>query len=298
MPCDMPVVAWVVCDADVGRQTAEVAVSPAARLTTTPRRQDLFNMIGASRFLGSACAFGTKPRAQGRPLAVNARTGHVRRQLVALFATADKAYREHMPSFVHKTPKPAEEHAVAKPAKQLAVTPLPDLALTLVDHTSTFRGPDGGVVTVHGFDLEYRNGIGMHPSDFGPVDDRVYYFRVAGVKYHETAAQSDSFTPMSQVLLVREPSNAHDPNAIQVIGRAGECIGYVPAGAAAKMSSLMKRIGTAVATATVTKSFSAHGRRTSIEILSGVERDIEMTGTVYLEDEAEVPSDDRWKLKD
>jgi hypothetical protein len=111
------------------------------------------------------------------------------------------------------------------------------------------------------------------------------------------AAQSDSFTPMSQVFLVREPSNAHDPNAIQVLGRAGECIGYVPAGAAAKMSSLMKRIGTTVATATVTKSVSAHGKRTAIEILSGIERDIEMVGTVYVEDEAKVPSDDQWKLK-
>ena len=102
---------------------------------------------------------------------------------------------------------------------------------------------------------------------------------------------------MSQVFLVREPSNAHDPNAIQVLGRAGECIGYVPAGAAAKMSSLMKRIGTTVATATVTKSVSAHGKRTDIEILSGIERDIEMVGTVYVEDEAKVPSDDQWKLK-
>ncbi len=175
--------------------------------------------------------------------------------------------------------------------------PLPDLALTLIDHTSEYRGRDG-VVSVCGFDLQYRNGTDLIPSDYVPVANRVYYFRVAEVKYHETAAQSDSFTPLSQVFLVQEPSNAHDPNAIQVLGRAGECIGCVPKGAAAKMSSLMNQVGTTVVTATVIKSFSANGKLTSVVVLAGIERDIEMVGTLYVEAGAEPPSDDQRRLKD
>jgi hypothetical protein len=100
------------------------------------------------------------------------------------------------------------------------------------------------------------------------------------------------------VSLVRDPTNAHDPNAIQVLGRAGECIGYVPKGAAAKMSSLMKQIGTAVATAPVIKSFSTNGKRTAVVVLAGIERDIDLVGTLYVEAGAEPPSDDQRKLKD
>ena len=195
-------------------------------------------------------------------------------------------------------PTSVKQLAVAKPAKQLAVVPLPDLALTLIDHTSEYRGRDGGVVTVCGFDLQYRNGTDLVLSDYVPVANRVYYFRVAEVKYHETAAQSDSFTPLSQVSLVQEPSNAHDPNAIQVLGRAGECIGYVPKGAAAKMSSLMNQVGTTVVTATVMKSLSTNGKRTAVVVLAGIERDIEMVGMLYVEAGAEPPSDDQRRLKD
>ena len=203
-----------------------------------------------------------------------------------------------MPPVGRRAPTSVKQLAVAKPAKQLAVVPLPDLALTLIDHTSEYRGRDGGVVTVRGFDLQYRNGTDLVPSDYVPVANRVYYFRVAEVKYHETAAQSDSFTPLSQVFLVQEPSNAHDPNAIQVLGRAGECIGCVPKGAAAKMSSLMNQVGTTVVTATVIKSFNANGKLTSVVVLAGIERDIEMVGTLYVEAGAEPPSDDQRRLKD
>ena len=202
-----------------------------------------------------------------------------------------------MPPVGRRAPTSVKQLAVAKPAKQLAVVPLPDLALTLIDHTSEYRGRDG-VVSVCGFDLQYRNGTDLIPSDYVPVANRVYYFRVAEVKYHETAAQSDSFTPLSQVFLVQEPSNAHDPNAIQVLGRAGECIGCVPKGAAAKMSSLMNQVGTTVVTATVMKSLSTNGKRTAVVVLAGIERDIEMVGTLYVEAGAEPPSDDQRRLKD
>jgi len=150
---------------------------------------------------------------------------------------------------------------------------------------------------IHGFDLEYHSGKGLPLSDDGPVDDRVYYFRVAGMAHHQVAAQSDSFTPLSQVFLVREPTNAYDPNAIQVLSQTRENVGYVPRGAAAQMAALMKRVGTTVVAATVTKTFNAHGKRTAIEVLTGVNRNIELVGTVHVEDDAQLPSDDQWKLR-
>ena len=199
-----------------------------------------------------------------------------------------------MPLFGHKAHKSATQRAAAEP---LPLPPLANLTMILTDDTAEFTGRDGAKVAVHGFDLEC-NGAGLPLSDDGPVDDRVYYFRVAGVSHHQAAAQSDNFTPMSQVFLVREPSNADDPNAIQVLGQAHECAGYVPTGAAATMSSLMKRIGTPVVAGVVTKNFGAHGKRVAIEVLSGIERSIEVVGTVHVDDGAELPSDEQWKLKD
>jgi hypothetical protein len=202
-----------------------------------------------------------------------------------------------VPLFGRKTSKRAAKRDIEKVTKAPALDPLANLTMTLTDDTAEFTGRDGAKVAVHGFDLEC-NGAGLPLSDDGPVDNRVYYFRVAGVSHHQAAAQSDSFTPLSQVFLVREPSNTHDPNAIQVLGKSRECAGYVPTGAAVQMSSLMQQIGTTVVAATVTKTFGAHGKRVAIEVLSGIERTIELIGKVHVDDGAVLPADDQWKLKD
>jgi hypothetical protein len=201
-----------------------------------------------------------------------------------------------MPLFGHKSPKPTKQPAVAVPATPPPVPPLPNLQLALIDDTCKSSGRGGGL-SIHGFDLEYPNGKGLPLNADGPVDERVYYFRVAGVAHHEATAQSDSFTPLSQVYLVREPTNAYDPNAIQVLSQTRENVGYVPRGAAAQMAALMKRVGTTVVAATVTKTFNAHGKRTAIEVLAGVNRNIELVGTVNVDDDAQLSSDDQWKLK-
>jgi hypothetical protein len=198
-----------------------------------------------------------------------------------------------VPLFGRKSPKPAKPVAPAKPA----VPALPNLELTLIEDTAQFRGRDGDFVDVHGFELAWPDGTGFPLSDDGPVDDRVYYFRVAGVTHHQATAQSDSFTPMSQVFLVPEPSNQYDPYAIQVLGAARECIGYVPSGLAPQVSSLMKRVGKSAVAATITKTFIAHGKRTAIEVLVGIERNIELDGKVHIDDDAELAIDDQWKRK-
>jgi hypothetical protein len=60
----------------------------------------------------------------------------------------------------------------------------------------------------------------------------------------------------------------------------------------------MNQVGTTVVTATVMKSSSANGELTSVVVLAGIERDIEMVGTLYVEAGAEPPSDDQRRLKD
>jgi hypothetical protein len=46
------------------------------------------------------------------------------------------------------------------------------------------------------------------------------------------------------------------------------------------------------------KSLSTNGKRTAVVVLAGIERDIEMVGTLYVEAGAEPPSDDQRRLKD
>lgn len=182
-----------------------------------------------------------------------------------------------------------------KPAKR-GVEPLPRLELKLIEDAAEFDGRDGAV-EVHGFDVEYPSGEALCLSDDSPVDKHVYYFRVAGLMHHQAAAQSENFAPTSQVFLLREPTNPHDPNAIQVLGQAREMIGYVPAEAAASMAAIMTLQGMTVALGAVTKVFKAHGKRNAVEILAGINRDIGLSGTVDDGDGKELGGDDLWRLK-
>lgn len=185
----------------------------------------------------------------------------------------------------------------SKRSAKAPAKPLPVLHLTLIEDTAEFDGRDGPV-SVHGFDLQYPNGSGVPLSDDGPVEERVYYFRVAGISHHQANAQGPNFAPRSQVFLVREPTNTHDPNAIQVLGQKRQFIGYVPSGAAASMATLMKQVGASVAVGMVTKTFGAHGKRNAIEVMAAIERNIEMTGEVEVDDEdVGTSDDDLWKLQ-
>jgi hypothetical protein len=50
---------------------------------------------------------------------------------------------------------------------------------------------------------------------------------LAGFRYHEAPRLFDALTPGQPLDLVREPQNAHDPNAVRVEWR-GHKLGYVP----------------------------------------------------------------------
>lgn len=51
---------------------------------------------------------------------------------------------------------------------------------------------------------------------------------VAGAAYTQAAAVFDRLRPGQRLLLRREPANAHDPLAVEVLTEAGDKLGYVP----------------------------------------------------------------------
>jgi hypothetical protein len=64
--------------------------------------------------------------------------------------------------------------------------------------------------------------------------------RVAGVagaaRHHAGALAADAAAPGQPLLLRRDPGNAHDPNAIQVLLATGEQAGWVPRELAAELA--------------------------------------------------------------
>jgi HIRAN domain-containing protein len=61
-------------------------------------------------------------------------------------------------------------------------------------------------------------------------DPRIRIVSVAGVSFRPDALQDEAFTPGRRLVLVPEPENEHDPNAIGIwdAGRRVQ-VGYVPA---------------------------------------------------------------------
>jgi HIRAN domain len=61
-------------------------------------------------------------------------------------------------------------------------------------------------------------------------DPRVRVVKLAGASYRAEALQDDAFAPGRRLVLVREPENEHDPNAVAVYDAARRLqAGYVPA---------------------------------------------------------------------
>jgi len=61
-------------------------------------------------------------------------------------------------------------------------------------------------------------------------DPRVRVVKLAGASYRAEALQDDAFAPGRTLALVREPENAHDPNAVAVFDVKRRLqAGYVPA---------------------------------------------------------------------
>ena len=68
-------------------------------------------------------------------------------------------------------------------------------------------------------------------------DERIRVVPVAGVSYRAEALDDPSFDPGRRLVLVREPENEHDPNAVAIWneGRTRQ-LGYVPAAVAPELA--------------------------------------------------------------
>jgi hypothetical protein len=68
-------------------------------------------------------------------------------------------------------------------------------------------------------------------------DMRIRVVAVAGTSYRPDALQDDAFAPGRQLVLVPEPDNEHDPNAVAVWdGERRVQAGYVPAAVAPELA--------------------------------------------------------------
>lgn len=163
-------------------------------------------------------------------------------------------------------------------AKSSGLPPLPFFEVTLTDDRHTFDGGDGEV-TVDGFDVDRHDGSPMYLSDDGPVDERVFYFRIAGVMHHQVGAQSTAFAPLAQVFLQPEPTNPQDPNAVRVTGQDGSFAGYAPRAVAAVLSQMLSH-GGRVCMGIVTKTYGTSRGRNAVEVLVTCDRNIEARADV------------------
>jgi hypothetical protein len=66
----------------------------------------------------------------------------------------------------------------------------------------------------------------------------LHSFLIRGTSYHRAGLTAGRFSPGTQLRLVREPDNPHDPNAIAVYSQDNKA-GYVPASRAKVLAKLM-----------------------------------------------------------
>ena len=102
------------------------------------------------------------------------------------------------------------------------------------------------VEEIHRFRAKRESNAAYIEAIDGPLPiNPVLRFPLAGNEYRRPKAQK-MFANMKQgekVLLVREPSNPHDRNAVMVLAQDGEHIGYVSAGKAKRAGELFTAIG-------------------------------------------------------
>lgn len=102
----------------------------------------------------------------------------------------------------------------------------PSKTFTLVEANYDPEG-DNSELQWSGFHIHDEHGVGLSYADAEERNLRI--FRVAGVSFRADALQRSDFDPGNKVILVLEPNNPHDPNAIAVWDRyKTTMIGYVP----------------------------------------------------------------------
>lgn len=122
-------------------------------------------------------------------------------------------------------------------------------------------------IAVSGFEIDEESGLAERRG--WNVIPGLAEFPVAGVSFHARALQSPAFLPSTEVCLVFEPDNEHDPRAIAVYDATEKIkVGYVP-------RATNRRIGFALRKGYVERAFVQSqyrdletGRRTGIRIVT------------------------------
>ncbi|CAM3194674.1 HIRAN domain-containing protein [Nocardioides dubius] len=158
-------------------------------------------------------------------------------------ATDIREVAEYLERRGPRTPRdPAAQKARAKRAGYVARTEY----LSPEEEADVLVSPSGGLPDLW---LEHVRDRLLVVSPRGWVNPRsrtaasragLWSFGVRGTSHHERAARAGDFRPGAPVVLVREPQNAHDPNAIGVYASgATELAGYVPRGFAKRLTPIL-----------------------------------------------------------
>jgi len=158
-----------------------------------------------------------------------------------------------------------------------------ELDLTTPIKLSCFRDEDsfetheGTTVHVHGYSLIW--GDRSLSRDEWPklYPLHVFAFRVAGITYHQQAANANAFVAGKAILLEREPTNSHDANAIRVMSQDRKHhAGFVPKEIAALMAPVMDAARISRALGGVLKTYSVEHHRHGIEVVAAAGRELDL----------------------
>lgn len=86
----------------------------------------------------------------------------------------------------------------------------------------------------------------IRANDYLESENGVYTTKVVGVTFEGRQSIITHLTKGEQILLVREPSNPFDNNAIKVCCKNGSCFGYIKKDLAARIASLFDSRGGSV----------------------------------------------------
>ena len=155
--------------------------------------------------------------------------------------------------------------AEAKPAE-----PVKMIEVKLLDDDGSFNGDNGGEIEVRGFQVSTTDGELLYLSDSGPTIEGLFYFRLAGATHHKDSKSLDGDLGQ-EILVVHEPTNPHDHNAIQIFFQS-QPVGYVPAQLAPKMLSYLVPVNTKgthskISQGMVVKTFHKRGQVVGAELL-------------------------------
>jgi HIRAN domain len=127
---------------------------------------------------------------------------------------------------------------------------------------------DGGEVWVAGYQLVDADGRFLARDAPELAAAGLLVSGVAGAaRHHAAALASDGAAPGSELSLRRDPGNAHDPNAIAVLTRAGEQVGWVPRELALELAPQLDAGGPCAAVVLRERRASPRDPRTGLTML-------------------------------